>query len=75
MQNTQHITLTVNGMTCGSCVRHINAAIRALAGVVDVEVDLRGQNVSVDFDPARATLDQISAAIQVVGYQVAGLAP
>ena len=34
------INLNVSGMTCGSCVKHVTNALKALDGVVDVNVDL-----------------------------------
>lgn len=71
MQNTQDITLNVAGMTCGSCVRHINAAVRELPGIIDVEVKLNAGTVRVDFDPQRAKSESIVAAIEGIGYEVA----
>jgi copper chaperone len=70
MQNTQDITLNVAGMTCGSCVRHINVAVRELPGIIDVEVKLNAGTVRVDFDPLRAKPESIVAAIEGVGYEV-----
>ncbi|MFZ5446016.1 MAG: heavy-metal-associated domain-containing protein [Myxococcota bacterium] len=40
-------TLAVEGMTCPSCIRHIDAALKALGGVDQVEVKLREGEVSV----------------------------
>ena len=34
------IELTVEGMTCGSCVKHVKQALQAVPGVVHVEVDV-----------------------------------
>lgn len=33
-------TLTVTGMSCGSCRNHVEAALRAVTGVTQVQVDL-----------------------------------
>lgn len=70
MQNTQNITFNVSGMTCGSCVRHINAAVRPLSGVIDVEVRLKEGTVTVDFDPSTAKPEQFVSAIENEGYEV-----
>ena len=43
----QTIELNVQGMTCSSCVKHVNAALNQLAGVTTVEVDLDAGRVSV----------------------------
>ena len=74
MQNIQSVTFNVAGMTCGSCVRHINAAVRELRGVIDVEVKLKEGKVMVDYEPSLAEPSQLSVAIQGAGYEVEGLA-
>lgn len=61
--NTVH--LQVEGMQCGSCVRHVTDALRPLAGVETVNVDLQRGRVEV----AGAT-DTVSliAALEEAGY-------
>ncbi len=41
------IVMQVTGMTCGSCVRHVTAALKAVQGVEDVTVDLASGRVAV----------------------------
>ena len=41
------INLTVSGMTCGACVKHVEKAINSIAGVEKVEVDLASGVVKV----------------------------
>jgi len=41
------INLSVQGMTCGSCVNHVTKAIEALDGVESVHVDLQSGRVQV----------------------------
>ena len=48
--------LQVQGMTCGSCVRHVTQALTPLAGVEVVEVDFKGGLVRVEGNPDVATL-------------------
>ena len=33
-------SLSITGMSCGSCRNHVNAALRAVKGVTEVQVDL-----------------------------------
>jgi copper chaperone CopZ len=33
-------TLSIAGMSCGACVRHMTTALNAVTGVVHVDVDL-----------------------------------
>lgn len=66
--NTHHkTTLTVAGMTCGSCVRRVTAALRAVPGVTAVEVSRIEGTARVDHDPATAPAALI-AAVERAGY-------
>jgi copper chaperone CopZ len=60
------INLNVSGMTCGSCVKHVTNALKALDGVEDVSVDLATGKVKV----TRATVktDDLIAALIEDGY-------
>jgi copper chaperone len=65
-------TLKVEGMSCEHCVKAVNTAVSAIAGVTGVTVDLKGGTVSFSFDPAKTPLETITAAIVDEGYEVAG---
>ena len=41
------INLSVQGMTCGSCVKHVIKAIESLSGIQSVNVDLQSGRVQV----------------------------
>jgi copper chaperone CopZ len=60
------INLSVSGMTCGSCVKHVTNALKPLDGVEDVAVDLATGKVKV----TRATdkSDDLIAALIEDGY-------
>lgn len=58
--------LDVSGMSCGSCVRHVSGALRALAGVRDVAVELSNGEVRIEHEP------HVSAALLVDAVQDAG---
>ena len=66
--NIRDITLAVEGMTCGSCVRHVEDALRALDGVTAVEVKLREGQAVVAHDPSRAPVERMLAALDDAGY-------
>ena len=65
---TQH-TYTVTGMTCSHCVNSVDAEIRQLPGVTDVQVDLPSGAVTVTSDQP---LDEtaVAAAIDEAGYEL-----
>jgi copper chaperone len=59
------IELNVQGMTCGSCVKHVSAALNQLAGVTTVEVDLAAALVRVT---GSAHAEALIAALDNAGY-------
>ncbi len=61
-------TLSVEGMTCGACVRHVTTALRALDGVRDVNVDLQAATVIVDHDYPGPALEAMVTALDDAGY-------
>ncbi len=63
-------TLKVDGMHCEHCVRAVKGSVSALAGVSVVDVSLTENQVTVDFDPAKTSLDSIKHAIEEEGYSV-----
>jgi copper chaperone len=69
------IELNVQDMSCGSCVKHIKAALTPLAGVEAVEVDLDAGRVRVSGTPDLAmlltTLDAAGYPAQLVAVAAA----
>src|SRR3990172_13358236 len=70
MTETTNLTIPVEGMTCASCVSHVENALKELPGVSDVAVNLATNKASLAFDPARATVADMQRAIADVGYRV-----
>lgn len=61
--------LSVEGMTCGSCVKSITKAVSALPGVKAVKVDLEKDSAEVDFDEGKVELGKIQSTIDGLGYK------
>lgn len=61
----QATTFEVRGMTCPSCVRHIDHALRRIATVTRVEVRLRDGVVVVEH---AAPIDALLGALRDAGY-------
>lgn len=66
----QNVTLTVEGMSCGHCVKSVENSVGALAGVSEVKVNLAEKLVDVAFDEAQVSLEQIKETIDDQGYDV-----
>lgn len=71
--STQTISVGVQGMTCGHCVRSVDEELRAIPGVTDVKVDLVSgatSQVTITSDQPIAD-DAIKGAVEEAGYAVA----
>ena len=69
-QKTTKITLKIGGMSCASCVAHIEGALKNLKGVSKAQVNFAAQKTQVEYDPARTNLQQIAKTVEDVGYKV-----
>ena len=58
---------TVTGMTCSACSAHVDKAVRRLEGVTEVNVNLLGGSMTVDWQGG-LTADRIIAAVTEAGY-------
>jgi len=67
----QHITVTVEGMSCGHCKNAVEKAVKGLPGVLAAEVDLAAKSLQVDFDPAKTSLQDIKDVVEDAGYTIA----
>ncbi|MBI2953708.1 MAG: copper-translocating P-type ATPase [Chloroflexi bacterium] len=64
------VTLPVQGMTCASCVAHVEKALGQLDGVHLARVNLAAGKASVEYDPARVGLSRMEQAVSDIGYEV-----
>ena len=62
------ITLTVEGMTCASCVGRVDRALAAVPGVTSVNVNLATETAAVTFDDGAVDADAIIRAATDAGY-------
>src|SRR3990172_7338062 len=70
VQSTQELSLPVGGMTCASCVSHVERALKDLPGVSNVVVNLGTNKASLRYDPAQLGVKDLQRAIEDVGYSV-----
>lgn len=62
-------TISIEGMTCGNCVRHVTEALNELEGVTSVTVDLDGKKADVDAADSVSD-DKLKEAVSEAGYKV-----
>ncbi|MEH7235396.1 copper chaperone CopZ [Bacillus sp. JJ1562] len=66
----QTVTLNVQGMSCGHCVKAVEGSVGVLEGVNEVKVKLDEALVEVAFNESQVTLDTIKETIEDQGYDV-----
>lgn len=75
------VELTVEGMPCGSCVKHVKQALQAVPGVTHVEVNLASGRARVDGDMQAGGAPLIAAWVRedytavITGESAASEAP
>ncbi|MBI5944719.1 MAG: copper-translocating P-type ATPase [Chloroflexi bacterium] len=70
-KNISEITLPINGMTCASCVAHVEDALKELPGTSNVLVNLATNKANLSYDPQRVKLNDMRRAVEDVGYAIA----
>jgi copper chaperone len=62
-------TFRVDGMHCEGCSEKVKTALGAKDGIVKVLVTLESKRITVDYDAAKLTVDQIAKMITELGYK------
>ena len=73
-QGPQVVTLQIDGMTCGACVKDVKAALAKVPGVQTVEItvgtkwlvfsDYTDARARVAFDPQQANTELLTTAVE-----------
>lgn len=76
-QSEQSVTLQINGMTCGGCVKDVKAALTNVPGVSEVGLttgkkwivfpDYSDARASVTFDPQKTNVETLIRAVEAAG--------
>jgi Cu+-exporting ATPase len=67
------VMLPIQGMTCASCVRRVEKALGRVDGVSEANVNLATEQAHVVFDPSRASVGSMRAAVEKAGYAIGKL--
>ena len=67
---TTQSSFPVQGMTCASCVSHVEKALSKVPGVESAKVNLATESATVHYDPDQTSLDTFAKVVQEEGYQV-----
>jgi len=69
-QALSDLTLPISGMTCASCVSHVEGALKELPGISNVVVNLATNKANLSYDPQQVKLDDMRRAVEDVGYAI-----
>ena len=65
----EQVTLNIDGMGCGACVRKVEGALRAVPGTRVEKVQVGSATCLID--PATASAEQLVRAVTAAGYSAA----
>lgn len=72
MSELNKMIVKVDGMSCENCAKHVTEALESVAGIKEVNVDLKNKEANVEFF---GSVDEaeISKAISEAGYEYKGI--
>ncbi len=59
---------SIQGMTCGNCVKHVEKSLQGIQGVSQVEVNLDHQRATIEYDEQVVTPETMASALKEAGY-------
>lgn len=70
---TQKTRFKVEGMHCASCVTRVEKSLSEITGVLEANINLNLEEAAVRYIPNMIRFEQMKAAVEGAGYQVATL--
>ena len=71
VETRERLTLPIGGMTCASCVLHLEKALSRVEGVTSAGVNLATERATVEYLPAVTGIEEMRYAVEDAGYEVA----
>jgi len=65
---TREIIIPIQGMTCSSCVMHIEKAVGAIDGISEVRVNIATEKADISYNPNKTRISEIKQVITKAGY-------
>lgn len=69
ISDTVHKTLDIEGMTCAACAKAVERVTRKLEGVVESNVNLATEKLSIRYEATQLQVSDIKGAIEKAGYK------
>ncbi len=64
------ISIPIEGMTCGGCVKSVTGVLQKIDGVKNVAVSLEKKQAEVEYEQAKTSPAALKQAIEDAGYEV-----
>ena len=70
---SERVSVIVGGMTCASCVRHVEGALGDTGGVTSASVNLASGRATVEYIPGETAISDLRYAVEDAGYSFEGV--
>lgn len=64
------VIIPIGGMTCASCVKAVERAVKKIDGVENIQVNLATEKASISYKAEKVKLYEIKGAIEKAGFKV-----
>ncbi len=68
--DSRRVELSIQGMSCASCVGSVEDALGAVTGVEEVHVNLATERAALKVSPGTVEVETLKAAVEQAGYEV-----
>ncbi|XP_078683922.1 copper-transporting ATPase 1-like isoform X1 [Branchiostoma floridae x Branchiostoma belcheri] len=69
MAGVETTVISVQGMTCNSCVQNIQGYVGKQDGVINIKVSLADNNATIQYDPAKTSPSKLCDVIDDMGFE------
>ena len=69
-KKARQLHLPVDGMTCASCVAHVEGALKEVRGVSSIKVNLATEKATLELDSGGVSLEELVRAVDEAGYGI-----
>ena len=66
----KEVIIPIGGMTCASCVKAVERAVKKIDGVENIQVNLATEKASISYKAEKVKLYEIKGAIEKAGFKV-----
>ena len=66
--NNVSVQISIEGMSCMSCVANVKKTLSDLNGINEVKISLENKNATLQYNPNIISIDKIKQSINEIGY-------